>query len=94
MENEQNNKGCALCQRKLKLTKHHLIPSNVHKNKWFRKRFSKEDLHQVLMVCRPCHNAIHRFIPNNKVLARDYYTLELLLAHEGLKRYVEWQKSH
>lgn len=89
-----NSTTCVLCNRTEKLTKHHLIPSNLHKNKWFKKRFSKDELQEVILVCRPCHNAIHRFIPNNKVLARNYYSLELLMSHEGIKRYVEWRQHH
>lgn len=92
MENQQE---CVMCKRSTeKLTKHHLIPSNLHKNKWFKKRFTKEELQQVIWVCRTCHNAIHRFIPNNKTLARDYYNLTLLLQHEKLNGFVEWRKKH
>jgi len=86
---------CLLCECENEpLTKHHLIPSNLHKNKWFKKRYSREELQQVIMVCRPCHSAIHRFIPNNKVLARDYHSLEKLQAHQALQRFVEWRKKH
>lgn len=94
MKKEPTLAVCVLCQRNEPLTKHHLIPANLHKNKWFKKRFTKVELQEVIMVCRPCHNAIHRFIPNNKVLAREYDSLDKLLTHEGLIRFVEWRQSH
>jgi hypothetical protein len=30
------------------------------------------------MVCRPCHSAIHRAVPDNKQLAMHYSTAEAL----------------
>ena len=94
MNDLNNHHVCAMCKRKEALTKHHLIPSNLHRNKWFKKRFTKEEMQQVIWVCRPCHNAIHRFVPNNKELARNYNSLNSILSHEGIKNFVEWRANH
>eukprot|EP00878_Enallax_costatus_P025008 GHUV01026725.1.p1 GENE.GHUV01026725.1~~GHUV01026725.1.p1 ORF type:complete len:384 (+),score=121.40 GHUV01026725.1:1111-2262(+) len=68
---------CALCGRHMPLTKHHLIPRDVHKE--FKKRgFTFDQLQSGLHVCRPCHSAIHKAVPDNKELAMHYSTLENL----------------
>ncbi|MCA8924455.1 MAG: hypothetical protein KDD82_21775 [Planctomycetes bacterium] len=81
---------CALCARELNLTFHHLIPRTTHRNKWFRKTFSFEERNRGLDVCPDCHGAIHRFVPNEKVLGRSFNTRELLLAHPELAAFVRW----
>jgi hypothetical protein len=81
---------CALCGRERKLTFHHLIPRTLHSNKWFEKNFTKEEMRtRGIEVCRECHSAIHRFIPE-KELGRNFNTLEKLLTHEALSRFVSW----
>ena len=83
--------ACQFCQRtEVKLTKHHLIPATLHSNKWFKKNFTREQMQAVVWACRPCHSAIHQFIPH-KILAREYNTLEKLLAHPDIKKFAEWQ---
>jgi len=86
---------CVLCKREeISLTEHHLIPRKVHRKKWFRKRFDIEDMrNRKIEVCRRCHVGIHKLIPEESNLARNYNTLELLQAHEGLQRHVEWVKK-
>lgn len=82
---------CELCGRVQPLTEHHLIPRAVHRKTYFRKRFSKEDMTlRRISVCRACHKGIHRIVPDEKELARDYNTRELLLADERIRRHVEW----
>ena len=81
---------CVLCERERELTFHHLIPRTVHSNKWFRRRFTREQMAAGLDLCADCHSAIHRFIPSEKELARDYNTLEALLAHPELASFVAW----
>jgi hypothetical protein len=50
---------------------------DVHKE--FKKRgYSVDQLQAGLMVCRPCHSAIHRAVPDNKQLAMHYSTAEAL----------------
>lgn len=40
--------------------------------------YSSDQLQAGLMVCRPCHSAIHRAVPDNKQLAAHYSTAEAL----------------
>src|SRR5262245_51996736 len=81
---------CELCGREGKsLTFHHLIPRHCHRKKRFRNRFSIEVMRASgLWLCRECHGGLHRLIPDEKVLGWSYYTRELLLAHEGVKKLV------
>ena len=81
---------CALCGRGVPLTFHHLIPRTLHSNKWFKKNFTREQMGEGIYVCRDCHGAIHRFIPDHKKLGRHHNTLETLLEHEGLAGFVAW----
>ena len=79
---------CALCERRMPLTGHHLRPRSQH----VRLRtcgFSIDELSKVIMVCRQCHNALHEQI-DEVTLASTYYTAELLLAHEGVFAFVRW----
>ncbi len=84
--------ACALCGRTgVGLTEHHLIPRAVHRKRQFRKRFDLDEMrHRKLLVCRKCHRGIHRLIPDEKELARDYNTREALLADERIARHVAW----
>jgi DNA mismatch repair ATPase MutL len=80
---------CTLCGRDMPLTKHHLIPRDVHKE--FKKRgFGFDQLQSGLLVCRPCHSAIHRAVPDNKELAMHYRTLEDLRQHEAISKFSAW----
>ena len=81
---------CELCGRERELTFHHLIPRTTHRNKWFKKNFTRDELNRGIDLCRDCHSAIHTFIPNEKHLGRDFNTREKLLEHPELARFVEW----
>lgn len=85
-------KGCRLCGRFTKsgTTEHHLIPRTCHKNKWFKKNFSREQMAETISVCRECHKEIHRTVPREKELGRHYNTVESLLAHEAIGKFVAW----
>lgn len=80
---------CELCRRDLELTFHHLIPRTLHSKKWFKKTFTADQLNSGAYLCRDCHDAIHRFIPE-KVLGTDYNTVEKLLTHEKVADFVVW----
>ena len=85
---------CELCGRFKPLTKHHLIPRGVHRKKRFATRFGKKEMQQrSLMLCRECHAGIHDLISDERELAEKYNTRELLLAHEGISRHVEWVRK-
>jgi len=83
---------CQLCQRSLKrgTTKHHLIPRRCHRNKWFQARFSREQMQETISVCRDCHSAIHKFVPREKELGRYHNSIEKLLAHPEIGKFVDW----
>ena len=84
---------CPICERERELTFHHLIPKTCHSNKWFKKRFSKQEMtHSGIDLCRPCHSFIHQQF-DEKVLGRDYHSLNLLLADEGIQKYAAWAKK-
>lgn len=81
---------CELCQRDRELTFHHLIPRTTHRNKWFRKNFTREEMQRGLNLCRDCHSAVHQFVPSEKELGRHYNTREKLLEHPELAQFVTW----
>ncbi|OYP36866.1 hypothetical protein CGZ80_07025 [Rhodopirellula sp. MGV] len=70
-----------------------MIPRTCHRNKWFKKRYTRERMRQTVSLCHECHNCIHRFVPREKELGRHFNTLESLLAHEQIGRFVEWVKN-
>jgi hypothetical protein len=84
---------CRLCGSEESDNFHHLIPRSVHSNKWFRKRFTREVMRQGIDVCRQCHRAIHDLVPDEKELGRHYNTLEKLLRHPEVARYVAWKRQ-
>jgi hypothetical protein len=85
-------KTCKLCELEVeRTTKHHLIPRTVHKNKWFKKTFTKEQLHKTVDLCKSCHREIHRQIPE-KEMGRYFNTLPKLKANENVMKYVEWMR--
>ena len=85
---------CELCQREdQELTFHHLIPVCLHKNKWFKKNFTKEQMNQGIMICqRYCHREIHSLIAE-KEMGRYYNTIKLLLEHKEIRKYIRWIKK-
>jgi len=84
---------CELCGRENELTFHHLIPVCLHKNKWFKKNYTREDLAKGINVCKyNCHREIHNII-SEKELGRSFNTLEKLLRHPKIKKYVKYIKN-
>ena len=83
---------CDLCEREMKTTSHHLIPVQNHKNKWFKKNFTKEEMNTRLNLCADCHPAIHKFI-TEKELGKYYNTKEKLMAHPKVSKFVNWVKN-
>ena len=88
-------KPCQLCGRVTRrgTTEHHLIPRRCHHNKWFKKRFSREQMQKTVSLCHECHHSIHRFVPREKELGRHHNTIESLLAHEQIGRFVAWVRD-
>jgi ribosomal protein L31 len=83
---------CELCERDMKTTSHHLIPVSNHKNKWFKKNFTKEEMNLRLDLCGDCHPAVHNFI-SEKELGKKYNTKEKLLEHPEVLKFVNWVKT-
>ena len=84
---------CELCQSEPAHNFHHFIPRKVHGNKWFKKRFTRQQMARGIEVWRRCHRAIHRIVPDEKELGRHHHSVEALLEHEKLARYVTWKRS-
>jgi hypothetical protein len=86
---------CELCGREGKaLTFHHLIPRHCHRKRRFRARFSIGEMRdRGLWICRQCHSGIHDLIPDEKILGWSYNTRDLLLAHEGISKHVDWARK-
>jgi hypothetical protein len=84
---------CALCESEGADSFHHYIPRTLHRNKWFKKRFLREEMRQGIDVCKSCHRAIHDLIPDEKELGRDYNTMEKLLAHPQFSAYIKWKRQ-
>lgn len=84
--------NCELCERERSLQFHHLIPRTLHKNKWFKKRFTKEEMNKGIEICRDCHKAIHKFI-KEKDMGRNYNTKEKLMEHPKVFKFVLWVKN-
>mmetsp|Transcript_108211 Transcript_108211/g.248131 ORF Transcript_108211/g.248131 Transcript_108211/m.248131 type:complete len:199 (+) Transcript_108211:50-646(+) len=82
---------CEMCEREMPLTRHHLIPREEHK-RYKKLGYSSETLNTVATICRPCHNAVHRFA-DNATLAADYNTVEKLMSTENLQRFVNWARK-
>ena len=84
---------CKLCGRDKILTFHHFIPRTLHKNKWFKKNFTRVEMAQGIYICEhDCHPEIHKFI-NEKEMGRSFNTLQKLLRHHKVKKYVKYIKK-
>lgn len=85
---------CELCGRDKTLTEHHLIPRAVHTKKRYIKRFSKEEMRsRKLHVCKLCHDGVHDLVEDEKELADDFNTRELLLEDERIQKHIEWVRK-
>ena len=84
---------CQLCQCEDSHNFHHVIPRTLHSNKWFKRRYSRQQIHERIEVCKSCHQAIHDLVPDEKELGRHYNTLEKLLAHPEIGKYVQWKRE-
>ena len=86
--------ACALCGRDgVHLTRHHLIPRMRHRNKRTRRNHGRVDLlQQIIRLCRPCHDQVHRTL-SEKALAEHYCTREALLQHPDIVRFCAWIAS-
>jgi len=90
---------CALCQRMLPMTFHHLIPRETHK-KWLKKNKLPGNIvdgecsvnflsSYGIEICRGCHSFIHSS-ETNKTLAEEVNTKELILAHPRMSNWIAY----
>lgn len=90
---DQSPATCALCEREQPLTFHHLIPKKVHKKSRVVKKYTREEMHtKGLWLCTDCHATIHLQIGHLE-LALHYQTVEDFLAHEPIRKFVNWVKK-
>ena len=88
-EDELPPGACALCQRQMPLTWHHLYPRDVHKKFLKRGLMTQQDCVQGIRVCRQCHNTIHRLF-DNETLALRLHSLESLMEQEVIQKWVSY----
>ncbi|KAF2815525.1 uncharacterized protein BDZ99DRAFT_435917 [Mytilinidion resinicola] len=82
--------ACELCGRSwIPLTYHHLIPKSTHARVLKRGWHKEEALGSVAWLCRACHSFVHR-CAGNEELAREWYTVELLMGREDVGDWVQW----
>ncbi|TYZ61790.1 hypothetical protein PybrP1_004788 [[Pythium] brassicae (nom. inval.)] len=79
---------CEMCERPMNLTAHHLIPRTTHAQ-YRKKGYTKEFLNTCVMICRQCHSKIHS-VEDERTLARDFSTLEKIMAHPEIVRWVAY----
>ena len=79
---------CELCERRMPLTRHHLIPRSQHAA--LRARgVTQAHLARTLACCRQCHNAVHA-AADEATLGASYDSREALLSHPAIARFVAW----
>ncbi|KUI69886.1 Uncharacterized protein YisB [Cytospora mali] len=85
---------CELCNRVARydrgITKHHLYPQSVVKAA-AEGKYTAEQKCSLALLCWPCHSAIHRIIPNDR-LAQSFHSVELLKAHSEVQDWVQRMK--
>lgn len=86
-----SNRCCQVCERQVKLTRHHLIPRQTHKA-MLKKGITKETLNQTIPICRLCHSTIHRFFTHEQ-LALQFNTVEKLLVDKKFYKFAKWSSS-
>lgn len=86
---DYHRRECQLCGCHRPLTFHHLIPRKMHRRKFFKTHYPRDVLNQGVMLCHYCHNAIHKLY-DEMVLAKQFSSLEALLADEAVQRHVAW----
>lgn len=76
---------CALCGRPVPtLTEHHLVPRSQG-----RRRGVKVQELPTAQLCSACHKFLHTTFSNAE-LAQEYATVDALLTHDDVRRFVAW----
>ena len=79
---------CELCERRMPLTRHHLIPRSQH-GALRARGVTQAHLARTLACCRQCHNAVHA-AADEATLGASYDSREALLRHPAIARFVAW----
>lgn len=90
-DDASSNSGCEMCERQMRLTRHHLIPRTMH-TKYARMGHSKEHLATTISICRACHSVVHRLYPV-EVLAASFHTLELILQDASVQKWIAYART-
>jgi hypothetical protein len=64
----------------------------MHRKKWFKRLFRSENKGEGIVLCRPCHNAVHRFI-SEKELAKFFHSADRIMGHPQIEKFVTWRKK-
>lgn len=81
----QEKPTCELCGREgVALTTHHLTPRIQGR----RRGMALSEL-PTAELCPPCHKYLHKTFSNAE-LERDFPSIEAMLAHEDIARFVRW----
>lgn len=86
---------CALCQREVSLTFHHLIPRKLHKRRRFTRQYSREQLNAGIMICQRCHKGLHKLYSETELGSR-LNNLQTLHEDVAIAKHITWvakQKS-
>ncbi|MCB9852860.1 MAG: hypothetical protein H6819_07170 [Phycisphaerales bacterium] len=84
---------CALCERTgVGTTRHHLIPRMKHRSRRTRRLHDLERRRETVDLCRPCHTQVHATL-SEKQLADSFNTIEALISHPEIQRFVGWIRS-
>jgi len=83
--------GCEMCERNVNLTRHHLIPRDCHA-KYLKKGYTRDFLNRCIDICRTCHSKIHH-TEDNRTLAQHFSTLDTIMAHESILKYVNYARK-
>lgn len=82
--------SCGLCGRPVsRLTRHHLIPRSRHRKKRVKRNFTREQMQRVVLLCPACHRQVHKTF-TEKELELHYNSIEALLEHADIQRFVRW----
>jgi hypothetical protein len=85
--------NCEICDRDKDTTFHHLIPKCLHRNGWFKKRFTRDYMRSHgIQVCDDCNKAIHSFW-DEKTLGKHYNTKVKLLETKQIKKHIVYVRK-
>lgn len=80
---------CALCEREVALTAHHLIPRKLHRRPRFKRLYSRSELRATVLICGACHRGLHRLF-DEMHLGQYLNSLRALLAEPSVQRHCRW----